>query len=112
MNKFLSDYDTFVEDVWCGPKTVEETELKDLYIMTSGLGGEAGEVLEKLKKFIRDDTAVDQKDLTKELGDVVYYVTKIAHKFDVSLEDVIQGNIDKLTARQAAGTSRGSGDNR
>jgi NTP pyrophosphatase (non-canonical NTP hydrolase) len=37
-----------------------------------GLVGEAGEVADRLKKFLRDD-AWDAEGLAEELGDVIYF---------------------------------------
>ena len=51
-------YERFVEDVWLGDETTSDNEweikyknLRNLYIMTAGFGGESGEVLEKLKNY-------------------------------------------------------------
>lgn len=81
-----------------------------------GLGGEAGEVLEKLKKLHRDKGGVVTGEwlasLRKELGDVLWYVARIADDFGQSLELVAEENVAKLAARQAKGTLAGSGDNR
>ena len=83
---------------------------------TLGLAGEAGEVAEKVKKIIRDDGGVvsDTKrtEIAKELGDVLWYVSQIATELGVSLDDVAQGNIDKLYSRMDRDVLRGSGDNR
>ncbi len=87
---------------------------------TLGLVGEAGEIAEKIKKLQRDQgifapdkvTAETKTDITKELGDVLWYVTQLATEFGVDLDDVAQGNIDKLRSRLDRGVIGGSGDNR
>lgn len=104
------DYDKFVKDTWVGNKLGAD-DLRDLFICTTGLAGEAGEVSEKLKKFVRDDT-LDVDNLVKELGDVLYYLVTIGHRFGFSLEDIQNANVDKLVGRMQRGTMRGSGDNR
>ena len=107
------EYDAFVDEVWNGKKTGNEDYdyLKNLFIMTTGIGGESGEVEEKLKKYVRDGF-IDEKSLIKELGDVLYYTTKIAHTFGFTLDDIIQTNVDKLKGRVKRGTMHGSGDDR
>lgn len=83
---------------------------------TLGLAGEAGEVAEKIKKVIRDDggevTAEKKKELEKELGDVLWYVSQIATEIGLSLEKIASGNIEKLYSRLERGKLRGSGDDR
>lgn len=81
-----------------------------------GLVGEAGEIAEKYKKIIRDkDGAISEADvteITKELGDVLWYISALGVYMNVPLEDIAQANLDKLSSRKARGTQKGSGDNR
>jgi NTP pyrophosphatase (non-canonical NTP hydrolase) len=83
---------------------------------TLGLAGEAGEVAEKIKKVIRDDggemTAERKKELEKELGDVLWYLSQIATELGLSLDEVAEKNIEKLYSRLERGQIKGSGDNR
>jgi NTP pyrophosphatase (non-canonical NTP hydrolase) len=83
---------------------------------TLGLVGEAGEIANKVKKIIRDqsgDINQDVKDkLGKELGDVLWYVSALATELGVSLSSVASDNLDKLLSRKERGTLKGSGDNR
>ena len=104
------EYEEFVRDSWFGAAKAEDQHLVDLFICSTGLGGETGEVLEKLKKFVRDGTT--PTGLKEELGDVLYYLTTIGRTFGISLEDIMQGNKNKLEARITKGTLRGSGDTR
>lgn len=87
------------------------TELRDLFIMATGLGGETGEVLEKLKKWIRDGN-FDRDAMKKELGDQLYYLTKTAGRCGLTLDEIMAGNVAKLESRAARGTTQGSGDDR
>lgn len=81
-----------------------------------GLVGESGEIAEKFKKIIRDKkgklTDEDKTEIIKELGDVLWYITTIAHLLDSDLETVAKRNNEKLLSRKARGTISGSGDNR
>ncbi len=81
-----------------------------------GLAGEAGEVAEHAKKAIRDDggTVSEQRReaMSKELGDVLWYVAQLASELDLDLEEIAQGNLQKLLSRQRRGVLSGSGDDR
>ena len=76
-----------------------------------GLAGESGEVADHVKKIIRDDeghvTVARKELLTEELGDVLWYVARLASITGYSLDEIAQRNIDKLKRLQAArGMSR------
>jgi NTP pyrophosphatase (non-canonical NTP hydrolase) len=75
-----------------------------------GLCGEAGEVAEKVKKNIRDGKSLDGVGL--ELGDVLWYISALADDLGVTLEEVAQANVEKLTSRKERNMIGGSGDNR
>lgn len=81
-----------------------------------GLVGEAGEIAEKFKKIYRDKDGVftmeDKQEMTKELGDVLWYVSVVSTYLGISLKDVADKNIEKLLSRQKRDTLKGSGDNR
>lgn len=81
-----------------------------------GLAEEAGELVGKFAKAIRDCKGeVDderKREIIKELGDCLWFVSEIATLLNVSLEEVMQKNIDKLTSRRERGVIYGSGDNR
>ena len=79
-----------------------------------GLAGEVGEVCNKIKKVTRDGLSIDdiRSDLFKELGDVLWYLSALAHDLDISLENLAEQNLEKLKARKERGTLQGSGDNR
>lgn len=79
---------------------------------TLGLVGEAGEVAEKVKKAVRDDTELSREDLLKELGDVLFYVAALADLLDEDLGKVGTGNLEKLRDRKARGVIKGMGDTR
>lgn len=81
-----------------------------------GLAGESGEVVEKLKKLVRnkegDLTGFDVEGLKRELGDVLWYVSNLAEQFGFTLEEVAMANIEKLTDRQERGVVKSEGDDR
>ena len=70
-----------------------------------GLGGEAGEVVELVKKHRYHGHPLDNDAVAKELGDVLWYVAEVCTAVGLSLDDVAQRNIDKLRARYPEGFS-------
>lgn len=91
---------------------------KEIGVMycTMGLCGETGEVAEKVKKLYRDSNGIVTNDfklgIKKELGDVIWYVTALAEEFNLSLEEILEANYEKLIARRKTNTLHGSGDDR
>jgi NTP pyrophosphatase (non-canonical NTP hydrolase) len=81
-----------------------------------GLAGEAGEVAEHAKKAIRDDggemTAERRAAMSKELGDVLWYVAQLASELGLELDEIASTNLEKLLSRQRRGVLSGSGDER
>lgn len=68
-----------------------------------GLNGEAGEVIDILKKHEFQGHTLDIDKLTKELGDVAWYLALACTALGVPLSDVLERNIDKLRKRYPAG---------
>lgn len=81
-----------------------------------GLTGEAGEVAEKVKKILRDKNGVvsdtDKQEIAKEVGDVFWYVSVLAKELGMTLNEIAELNIQKLTSRKERGKLGGSGDSR
>ncbi|MBP9864321.1 nucleoside triphosphate pyrophosphohydrolase family protein [Patescibacteria group bacterium] len=108
---------TFQEYQLAARKTAVYPNQGSNYIYpTLGLVGEAGEVAEKIKKVIRDEQQVMTpekiQELSKELGDVLWYIAQLSTELGLDLEDVASGNIQKLQSRLERGVTHGSGDNR
>lgn len=93
-----------------------DDSFKDLLHWILGLSGEAGEVADKMKKILRDKNGQldsnDKHEISKELGDVLWYVAVLARHMDINLEDVAKLNQSKLNSRYQRGKIAGSGDNR
>jgi NTP pyrophosphatase (non-canonical NTP hydrolase) len=83
---------------------------------TLGLAGEAGEIANKVKKILRDNSGELQEDvrqdLISELGDVLWYIAALATDLRIELSEVANKNVRKLNSRKVRGMIAGSGDNR
>ena len=69
-----------------------------------GLAGEAGEVVDRIKKYLyQGHTENIKADLVEELGDVLWYLTDLCTLFDIELSQVAAFNIAKLLDRYPTG---------
>lgn len=118
----INDYQQLVETVSLYPGLNEKNMQAAMYL-TLGLNGEAGEVAEKFKKLIRDQRLLPaaklaemgeerQLEILHELGDVLWYITRLAAELGFNLEEVMEANYKKLSSRHRRGKLGGSGDNR
>ncbi|GAC1590822.1 MAG: hypothetical protein NVS3B25_09630 [Hymenobacter sp.] len=90
--------------VWLGiPEGVELLRCFDSSILAMGLAGEAGEVVDLLKKVQGHGKALDKAALTKELGDALWYISNLADTYGIELADVAQENVKKLKKRYPDG---------
>ena len=66
-----------------------------------GLAGEMGSLATIYKKYLRDGLAyrLHKSGIQEELGDVLWYLAALAHKFDLSLDDVAKANLEKIQGR-------------
>lgn len=99
----LNSFFKYVKNRW---NKVNKNKLyltDELAIIGLGLGGEAGEVQENIKKYIRDDgfklTKSRKENLILELGDVIHYWCRICQYFNISPEEVFEQNKIKLDKR-------------
>jgi NTP pyrophosphatase (non-canonical NTP hydrolase) len=87
-----------------------------LYYTALGLAGEAGEVANKVKKVMRDNSGnlndYLKSSIADELGDVLWYCASVADELGINLEDVASNNIMKLQDRMNRDKIKGSGDKR
>ena len=68
-----------------------------------GMCGEAGEVSELIKKYAYHGHTIDTEHLARELGDVLWYVSYMAHLFGYSLGKIMAMNQEKLAKRYPDG---------
>lgn len=68
-----------------------------------GLCGESGEAIDIVKKWLAQGHALDKEHLAKELGDIAWYLAEAATALDLSLEEILQANLDKLKKRYPEG---------
>lgn len=70
-----------------------------LIVHSLGIIGEVGEVIDCIKKGMRDEVPFDCEHIKEEIGDVLWYLCNLATDLNIDMEDVINSNVDKLKRR-------------
>ena len=71
-----------------------------------GMSAEAGEFTEVVKKIVfqgKEPTEENIFHLKRELGDIMWYVMQACIGMNVSLEEIVEMNVEKLLARYPEG---------
>ncbi len=68
-----------------------------------GLAGEAGEVVDLVKKYKYQGHILDIRHLAEEIGDVCWYIVLLCNSIGYDLETVLKMNIEKLKNRYPDG---------
>jgi NTP pyrophosphatase (non-canonical NTP hydrolase) len=98
------DYQSFTESL--DNLDGEGANIQRLLTAAVGLSAEGGEFMEIVKKMVfqgkpwNDD---NREHLIIELGDAMWYVMQACSALDVSLEDVVAKNVEKLKKRYPGG---------
>jgi len=115
----LNKYVEFVDATTSNPskqysdflKRLHDLELQEfpterLLTAAVGMSAEAGEFTEIVKKIVFQGKPVNEENLfhlKRELGDIMWYVSQACIGLDISPEEVIQMNFEKLSARYPDG---------
>lgn len=88
-------------------RTVPDNVGGDSLLVMAALGctGEAGELADLVKKELFQGRERDHGRLIEELGDLLWYVSKMADALGITLSCVAEENIRKLTIRYPNGFS-------
>ncbi len=84
--------------------------------LSLGLAGEMGELIEKVKKVVRNEGGVVSEEkiagIKGELGDVLWYLSQLGRSFGLTLTDIADYNLKKLADRAERGVLKSEGDTR
>lgn len=123
----LEELDAFPTDVKYGLTVVDEYQeavanqshmmpepLKGKLGLCASLGEEAGELIQKIRKSVRDNDGKldDVKPTMKEVSDNLWILAAICNEYGFKLSDCVYLTVDKLDQRNLNGTLGGSGDDR
>ena len=91
------------------PLLVEKTRRSDLSVdeqmknASMGLAGEAGEVVDIIKKYAYQGHELEVEELIDELGDVMYYLCWLCILLQIDFSEICFNNMNKLTKRYPNG---------
>lgn len=82
-------------------KLVKEMVSSDsnLIHMALGIAGEAGELVDAIKKHVIYGKPLDWENVTEELGDLEFYMTGLRQMLGLSRAHVLANNVSKLQFR-------------
>ena len=98
------DYNSFIDSLQLLDK--QGSNINRLLTSAVGISAEGGEFMEIVKKMVfqgkpwNDD---NREHLIIELGDVLWYVAQACMALEVSFDDVVAGNVEKLKKRYPGG---------
>jgi len=98
------DYQCFIESV--SALDGKGANIERLLTAAVGISAEGGEFMEIVKKMVfqgKPWNDANREHLIVELGDVMWYVAQACMALDVSFDDVVERNVEKLKARYPGG---------
>lgn len=70
-----------------------------------GIAGEAGELLDAVRKHVFEGEPLDEDNLKEEAGDIIFYLEALIQTMRFSVHEIITGNMAKLSKRYDGGYS-------
>jgi NTP pyrophosphatase (non-canonical NTP hydrolase) len=98
------DFDYYQKEALSTDRTPVQGNLDEILspiIPMLGLAGEAGQLLSEYKKYLRDGDAhpLFKERVSEELGDLLWYVSNVASRFNLTLSEIATANLSKVKAR-------------
>ena len=87
-------YDMFVKQLFKG-----DTREGMLTHAALGIAGEAGELVDAIKKHVIYGKTLDLANVREEIGDLRFYLEALCNVLDLNDQTIIQENINKLAKR-------------
>lgn len=67
--------------------------------MALGVSGEAGELVDAIKKHAIYGKSLDQQNVIEECGDLLFYIQGILNELNLTISEVMDMNVRKLSQR-------------
>lgn len=103
----MKDYAQMVHDLTKSGAEIQETltpEKCHLLHMAFGIAGEAGELLDAVKKHVIYDKDLDVGNVIEEMGDLEFYQEGLRQALGLLRSVVLAANVTKLSKRYYLGS--------
>jgi NTP pyrophosphatase (non-canonical NTP hydrolase) len=78
-------------------------EKQALSMLSMGIAGESGELIDMLKKSLYHDHELNIHEVIKEVGDIMWYIANLCNELNLDLSQILDINIEKLLKRYPDG---------
>jgi len=95
----MTAWETMVFDLVKPPQDILDSlspEKTMLIHMTMGVAGEAGEIIDAVKKHVMYNKPLDMENMVEEMGDIEFYLEGLRQALDIKRSDVLAANFNKL----------------
>lgn len=102
------EYSKFVDSCIKPGQQIKDSlspEQTHLLHMAVGISGEAGELLDAIKKHTIYQKPLDVENVVEELGDLIFYMQGIINALQLDGDAIVEANVTKLQKRYAKGYS-------
>jgi NTP pyrophosphatase (non-canonical NTP hydrolase) len=82
-----------------------EAEIHNLLHAAVGVSGEAGELLDAIKKSWIYHKPLNDHNVMEECGDALFYIQMICNHYGITITDLVEQNMEKLRKRYPDGYS-------
>ena len=85
----------------------DEANVTQLLTAALGVSAEAGEFTEVVKKIFLQGKPYTEENafhMKRELGDIMWYLAQACMALDISFDEILEMNVEKLSARYPEGT--------
>ena len=97
------NYPEFVDNLRAVSEILPDSLAGDILHSAVGISGEAGELLDHIKKVIWQGHCLSPNYVIKELGDILFYFQSMCNCVGTDIDEVRKLNIEKLTKRYPDG---------
>lgn len=101
-------YEDMVEALIKPGQAIQMTLTEDkvnLWHLATGVAGEAGELIDAIKKHVVYNKELDFENVIEELGDLEFYMEGLRQGLGITREQTLAANVAKLGVRYAKGYS-------